>query len=271
VTTYSAGACRAGAGRLGRDGALPKAATDRAAAVPARARTAVLAAAGPGGPGRGVVGVGRHRAGDRIRAGLPAPGYLARAAPGHHRHPPGRHGSVRRVRAASLAGPARTGSATGPAGSPNGPRSAPSRLAWPGRSPIICWPRLGAARGALAHHHPRVLPAGPGVGQGDRAGPRCVLMLTPQDQPRPGPLAGLPGTRRDRPRTRAPTNRHPGAVPQPGHDGPPVVHGTADRTRTPALPEIDQARLIASRLTAAGKRISRRALRASESRAPTRP
>ena len=40
-----------------------------------------------------------------------------------------------------------------------------------------------------------------------------------------------------------------------------VVHGTADRIRTPALAEINQARLIASRLTAAGKPVSRRALR----------
>ena len=40
-----------------------------------------------------------------------------------------------------------------------------------------------------------------------------------------------------------------------------MVHGTADRTRTPALAEISQARLIASRLTAAGKPVSRRALR----------
>ena len=39
------------------------------------------------------------------------------------------------------------------------------------------------------------------------------------------------------------------------------VHGTADRTRTPAAAEISQARLIASRLTAAGKPVSRRALR----------
>ncbi len=42
---------------------------------------------------------------------------------------------------------------------------------------------------------------------------------------------------------------------------PKAVHGTADRTRTPTLAEINQARLIASRLTAAGKPVSRRALR----------
>jgi hypothetical protein len=42
---------------------------------------------------------------------------------------------------------------------------------------------------------------------------------------------------------------------------PKAVHGTADRTRTQTLPETDQMRLIASRLAAAGKHVSRRALR----------
>ena len=83
--------------------------------------------------------------------------------------------------------------------------------------------QAGPTPGALARHHPGVLPAGPGAGHGDRAGPRCALMLTPQrtgrttpgpqDRPHPGPLAGPPETRRDWPRTRAPASRHPGAVP----------------------------------------------------------
>jgi hypothetical protein len=42
---------------------------------------------------------------------------------------------------------------------------------------------------------------------------------------------------------------------------PGAVHATADKTRTTAQPGADQARLIASRLTSAGKRVSRRALR----------
>jgi hypothetical protein len=42
---------------------------------------------------------------------------------------------------------------------------------------------------------------------------------------------------------------------------PGAVHGTAGRTRMPALAEISQARLIAKRLTAAGRPVSRRALR----------
>ena len=39
-----------------------------------------------------------------------------------------------------------TGSAPGPAGSPSGPRSAPSCSAWPARSPTTCWSRPGESR-----------------------------------------------------------------------------------------------------------------------------
>ena len=65
----------------------------------------VLAAAGPGHPGRGrgVVRLGRHRAEDRVRAGLPAAGHPAVAAPGHLHHLARRRRGVRGVRAACLA------------------------------------------------------------------------------------------------------------------------------------------------------------------------
>ena len=42
--------------------------------------------------------------------------------------------------------PASARSAAGPAGSPSGRRSAPSRSAWPGRWPTTCWPRPGRSR-----------------------------------------------------------------------------------------------------------------------------
>ena len=235
---------------------------------------AVLAAAGPGrsGCGRGVVRVGRHRAEDRVRAGLPAAGNLALAAPGHHDHPPGRRRGVRRLCAARLAGPrgldqrpdppvrqvvrdlllrARHGRAGGlsPAG--------------PGRG----------GTGAVAHHHPRVLPAGPGPGHGDRAGPHAARRRSHRSR--------RTGQRRDRRTSHArspawsaedqagPAQDQTAGQPTSG-SGPPArtrtvpktaVHGTADGTRTPTLPEINQARLIASRLAAAGKPVSRRALR----------
>jgi hypothetical protein len=83
-------------------------------------------------------------------------------------------------------------------------------------------------------------------------------MPGPPDQPRPGPAR----TRWDRPRTRAQASRCPGPIPHLGtRPVPKAVDGTAYETRTAPLPETDQARLIASRLTAAGKRVSRRTLR----------
>ena len=50
-----------------------------------------------------------------------------------------------------------------------------------------------------------------------------------------------------------------------------AVHGTAYGTRTQTLPETDQARLIASRLTAAGKMYRGVPCGVRESGAPTRP
>ena len=118
--------------RTSRDGTGPR----RSSGRPDRP---VLAAAGPGRPGRGrgVVRLGRHRAEDRVRAGLPAAGYLAVAAPGH-RHHPARRRNRRRTPAYAL----RAWLADELGQRPDPPvrqvvrRSAPSRSAWPGRSPI---------------------------------------------------------------------------------------------------------------------------------------
>ena len=69
---------------------------------------------------------------------------------------------------------------------------------------------------------------------------------------------GRPGPGRDQARGQAEVA---GSGPPPGTRTVPQQDHSAARTRTPALPEIDQARLIADRLTAAGQRVSRRALR----------
>jgi len=89
----------------------------------------------------------------------------------------------------------------------------------------------------------------------------------PDDKGTAGPVASRPpaGSAEDQP---GPVRDQAAGQPTPG-SGPPAktrtvskgIHGTADRTRTPAAAEISQARLIASRLTAAGKPVSRRALR----------
>ena len=77
---HSAGAWRAGAGRVGRDGAVPKAATYRAAAVPARARTVrswpllVLAAPAAAEVWSGWVGIAQKTGFGLARLGPAKPG-----------------------------------------------------------------------------------------------------------------------------------------------------------------------------------------------------
>ena len=102
---------------------------------------------GPGRPGRGrgVVRVGRHRAEDRVRAGLPAAGHLALAAPGHRHHPPGRRRGLRRLRPARLAGPRPDSQRPDPAvRQVVGDLLLRSRLA--DKSPTICRPKPGSRR-----------------------------------------------------------------------------------------------------------------------------
>jgi hypothetical protein len=261
-------------GRLGRGGAVPGTVTaDRSSAVPAPCQDrAVLAAAGPGrtSRGRGMVRVGRHRAEDRVRL-VSATRHLALPAPGHHDHPPGRGRGVRRLHAARLAGPrgldqrpdppvrqvvrdlllrARHGRAGGlsPAG--------------PGRG----------GTGTMAHHHPRVLPAGPGPGHGTA----LAHMLradahTAADGPDNNGTAGPVASRSPAwsAEDRAGPVRDQAAGQPTSGSGPPARTRTVSRGSTtpptepgtPTATEISQARLIASRLTAAGKPVSRRALR----------
>ena len=119
--------------------------------------------------------------------------------------------------------------------------------------------RSGA--GAVARHHDRVLPARPGPGHGDRAGPhdarrrRHRSRAAGQPNPRTGGNASvlclvLPRTRQDRPRTRPhPGHRWPRPVLPPGPERPrsrtttpgrqhPPCPGSARRARPPAgLPQ----------------------------------
>jgi hypothetical protein len=124
-----------------------------------------------------------------------------------------------------------------------------------GLLPPACPGRDGT--GAVAGHHHRVVPAGPGPGQGDRASPyvarRCWhrsahRTMGLEDQQYRGPLAGPPRTRQGRPRTRPHSRRFwPGPVlpqrpgrlrrrittpgqPQPLHSGP----ASARRVWSPA-------------------------------------
>ena len=169
-----------------------------------------------------------------------------------------------------------SGSAPGPASSPSGPRSAPSRSAWPARSPTTSWSRLASPR-AVGHHHRRVLPAGPGPGHGDRAGPHAARRRRgrgPPDGRSAGPTAERsPGwSAGDQPadqpdqdhgtrttgRTSPPARTSKPPRP-PGPAGPPSP--AKDLVPDPPRHRNVQAVSIARELAAAGKPVSRRALR----------
>ena len=121
--------------------------------------------------------------------------------------------------------------------------------AWPGRSPTTCWHRP-ERRGAVAYHHSRVLPAGPGPGHGDRADPHAARRRHRQG-------TGQPGRRTSHnPLPRGPVR----AKPRPGH-----WQRGADHQTRPAGPQqrLEHPRLIGRTLAAAGKPVSRRALRSN--------
>jgi hypothetical protein len=215
--------------------------------------------------------VGRHRAEDRVRPGLPAAGHLALAAPGHRHHPAGRRRGLRRHTRCGPGWPATSRSATGPAGSPKGPRSSPSRSAWPGKSPTTCWPTPGR------HGHrgpsPRSCPAcrswswpwGTALAHmlradadaddtpDSRTGPPAVLRsLSWSSEDQDGPDRRRPDADRDG------SARRDQNGPDPGPQDGPGISGSGPR---PAQPQLERARIVARRLAAAGKPVSRRALR----------
>ena len=124
-----------------------------------------------------------------------------------------------------------------------------ARAPWSVTTLLSCLPVLVLAMGtALAHilrADARIAADGPDhVGT---AGPATPRAAGDQAGPAQDQSAGQPKFGSGPP---ARTRTVPKAAP-----------GTADGTRTPTVPETDLARLIASRLTAAGKRVSRRALR----------
>ena len=125
-----------------------------------------------------------------------------------------------------------------------------ARAPWPVTMIVSCLPVLVLAMGTTLAHMLRAdtHTAADGPDNTGTAGP-----ATPWSAgDRPGP-AGDHSAGQRTPGSRSPATTR--TVPKA------AVHRTADGTRTAAPPETDQARLIASRLTAAGKRVSRRALR----------
>jgi hypothetical protein len=109
---------------------------------------AVLAAAGPRRPrrGRSMVRLGRHRAEDRLRHGVPPARHLVLASPGHSRHPAGRRQALRRLRAARLARHRPRDQRPDPPVREAVSGSSPSRSAWPGRWRSTSWTRTRSPR-----------------------------------------------------------------------------------------------------------------------------
>ena len=129
-----------------------------------------------------------------------------------------------------------------------------ARAPWPVTTIVSCLPVLVLAMGTTLAHMLRAdaHPAADGPDNTGTAGPATARSpaWSAEDQAVPAQDQSA-GQRTSGSRSPARTRTVPKAA----------VHRTADGTRTAAPPETDQARLIASRLTAAGKRASRRALR----------
>jgi len=125
---------------------------------------------------------------------------------------------------------------------------------------------------AVADHHDRVLPAGPGAGHGTTLAHVLRADAAPRHGTK-GPAAGRPLTR-SREDQAGPSPDQTASAGTPAGTGPPARtaavprqdHRPGPRTNAPGQTETGQARLIASRLAAAGKPVSRRALRSREIR-----
>ena len=183
----------------------------------------VLAAAAPGLPRRrrGVVRLGRHRAEDRVRPGLPAAGHLVLAPPGHDHHPADRRRGVRGLRAARLAGD-RSLDQHRTRRFAKWSAICSFALGMAGQVAYHLLVQAGESPGAVGHHHPRVLPAGPGPGHGDRAGPHAAR----------GRRSSRPRTAR---RSRTSDSRAADALSGPAIRGPAQPESSGpDRRRAPA-------------------------------------
>jgi len=219
-------------------------------------------------PAAAEVRVGRHRAEDRNRAGLPLPGIwpslhldtavtlpVSRPTP-HTRYAPGWHATAR--------------SAPGPAGSPSGRRSSfalgmagqvayhllaqagMARAPWAITTIVSCLPVLVLAMGTALAHMLRA-DADATDTPDSRTGPPAVLRsLSWSSEDQGGPDRRRPEADRDR------SARRDQNVPQRGPQDSPGISGYGPRL---AQPQFERARMVARRLAAAGKPVSRRALR----------
>jgi hypothetical protein len=128
-----------------------------------------------------------------------------------------------------------------------------ARAPWPVTTLVSCLPVLVLAMGTALAHMLRAdaHATSDGPDRSGAAGPATSRSPAWSAEDQAGPAQDQ-ATDQPVPGTGPPTGTR--TVPR-------AVRGTAGRTRTPAVTEISQARLIAGRLTAAGKPVSRRALR----------
>ena len=121
--------------------------------------------------------------------------------------------------------------------------------------------------GTVARHHDRVLPAGPGPGHGHHPRPHAARRR--RTRPRDEGTGRRPAPARSYEDQARPSPDQTASAGTPAETGPPARtatvprqdHRPGPRTNAPGQTETNQARLIASRLAAAGKPVSRRALR----------
>jgi hypothetical protein len=129
-----------------------------------------------------------------------------------------------------------------------------TRAPWPVTTVVSCLPVLVLAMGtALAHLLRADADADATDTPDSRTGPPAVLRsLSWSSKDQDGPDRRRPEADRDR------SARRDQNVPEPGPQDGPGISGSGPR---PAQPQLERARIVARRLTAAGKPVSRRALR----------
>ena len=127
-----------------------------------------------------------------------------------------------------------------------------ARAPWPVTTLVSCLPVLVLAMGTALAHMLRADAEAVDVPD-SRTGPRAVLRsLSWSAEDQDGPGRRQPEADRDRSVSRDQTG------PKPGRQGGRGIRGPDPR---PAQPQVEQARLVARRLAAAGRPVSRRALR----------
>ena len=128
-----------------------------------------------------------------------------------------------------------------------------ARAPWPVTMIVSCLPVLVLAMGTTLAHMLRAdsHPASDEPGNNEIAGPAAPRSPAWSAEDQAGPA-------QDQTTGQPTSGSGPSARTRTAAE---TVHCIADRTQTPASAQINQARLIASRLTAAGKPVSRRALR----------